>query len=280
MRRLLFIVPVALLLAWACGRSEVYRFGGDDLFTDGGHRDGGRPDAGRDPWFECDIELQDCGGDGGACFYYRLGDGGVGSHCTFGQCDLVAQDCPATQKCAFEPRNAPAPARVCVPAGAVQEGQHCVGDALSNDCARGLTCAPRGFEDGGSEFICRRFCFSTETCASPQICYALVALPGTTDIPLTCENPPYGCDLISQNCSRAGEGCYPGEHQPLCFSSGNVQNGAVCTFPNQCQKGSACIGNRCRPLCSFPEGPAGCDPAARCTQLQIPGIDGGVGACL
>src|SRR6476469_5480701 len=99
----LTIGAIALLCALACGRSEVYREPtDDDVFgLDGGRRTDGGVDGGRDPWFECDVEKQDCSAGTGACFYYHRGDGGIGSHCKTGECSLIAQDCPNGEKCSF-----------------------------------------------------------------------------------------------------------------------------------------------------------------------------------
>lgn len=284
MRRLLLILFAGLLPFAACGRSEIYRDREDeDVFgLDGGRRrDGGAVDAG-DPWFECDVEIQNCGFDGGACFYYRLTDGGLGSRCTAGDCDLVTQNCPTASKCAFSPDpDSGRPERFCVPVlGAKTEGQNCAGDALNNDCVRGLTCAPRGFEDGGSDFVCRRYCFASRTCAAPQICYALVAVPGILEIPLTCEDPPTGCSLLGQNCPRPGEACYPGQARPLCFTEGTIVTGGACFFSNECKRGAACFNGRCRVMCGFPSGAPGCTAGATCREVSgVPGVDGGLGAC-
>lgn len=282
MRRLLFTCLAGLVLAASCGRSEIYREpDDDDVFgLDGGRRRDGGVDAG-DPFFECDVEQQNCGFDGGACFYYRLSDAGIGSHCVYGECDLVAQDCPSGSKCSFaRPFDGGRAVRQCMPNGSRTEGQTCLGDSVGNDCERGLTCSPRGFADGGSELICRRFCFSSSTCRSPQICYALVSIPTIPDIPLTCENPPSGCSLLGQDCPRVGEACYPGQSQPLCFPEGQIQNGGACFFSNECRRGSACFNGRCRIMCAFPSGNPGCTGAAVCREATgVPGVDGGLGAC-
>lgn len=279
---LLSLGALFALSVFACGRSEIYREPeDDDVFgLDGGKKRDGGTDAGRDPWFECDVVQQDCAADAGACFYYRLFDGGIGSRCVTGECDLVTQDCAPSSKCGFaRPPDAGAPQRVCVPDGTREEGQSCSGDQLSNDCRRGLTCAQRSFGDGGSELVCRRFCFSSATCTSPQICYALVNVPDIREIPLTCESPPGGCSLLTQNCGRQNEACYPGVSNPLCFPEGQIPNGGACTFSNDCRKGSACFNDRCRPICAAPSGTPACEAGITCHEIAIPGLDGGVGAC-
>src|SRR4051794_2265185 len=96
MRRL---APLLLLLL-ACARSTIY--GGPDDIEALVEKDAGtvvNPD--RQPWFECDVETQDCDAGTGACFYAHLVDGGIGSKCFVGACDLVSQNCPAGQRCAY-----------------------------------------------------------------------------------------------------------------------------------------------------------------------------------
>lgn len=281
MRRLLLTLLTLLVSFAGCGRSEIYREPDDgDVFgLDGGRRRDGGTDGG-DPWFECDVETQLCPGSGEACFYYRLSDGGIGSHCVVGDCDLVSQNCPGGSKCDFSRLPDGGTRRICVPAGARTEGQPCLGDSLSNDCARGLSCAPRGFEDGGSERICRKYCFASSSCQLPQICYALVSVPGIREIPLTCENAPTGCSLLGQNCPRAGEACYPGQSQPLCFPEGTIATGGACFFSNECREGAACFNGRCRVMCAFPSGNPSCTSPAQCRETSgVPGVDGGLGAC-
>lgn len=283
MRRLLLTLLAGLLSVAACGRSEIYReVEDDDVFgLDGGRRRDGGVDAG-DPWFLCDVESQNCDADAGeACFYYRLPDGGIGSRCVPGDCDLVQQDCAPGTKCGFKVPTDGGRARTsCVPSGVRTEGQPCLGDTLTNDCERGLTCSPRGFADGGSEHICRRYCFASPTCRSPQICYALVSVPTIPEIPLTCEHPPPGCSLLGQNCPRPSDACYPGQSEPLCFAEGPIENGGACFFSNECKRGSACFNGRCRVMCAFPSGDPSCTGSAVCREATgVPGVDGGLGAC-
>jgi hypothetical protein len=88
------------------------------------------------------------------------------------------------------------------------------------------------------------------------------------------------CDPLHQNCASALDGCYPGASGPGCYPAGAIPLGDMCTYSNDCLKGSACVGSAgmttCRQLCSYPGGAPGCD-AGTCTRLTS---SMAVGVCL
>lgn len=209
---------------------------------------------------------------GTACMLALTDAGSVARRCLPGACDLVQQDCDGGMKCAYLDGG-----RVCVPDGALNEGQSCAGATVG--CRKGLACTFVG-ADGGS--ACARFCRVSGDCASSQQCYVTLVLAETSERPMVCADPPLTCDLLTQDCVNPTEGCFPGSGGAACFPAGSVGPAAACMYSNDCQKGYACSGAagspQCKQLCAFPVGSAGpsCD-AGTCTRLTTSQT---VGVCL
>ncbi|MBL8952475.1 MAG: hypothetical protein JNK82_16965 [Myxococcaceae bacterium] len=207
---------------------------------------------------------------GEACTLTAFDDGGIGTRCLAGACDLIDQNCDAGQKCAFLDGG-----RQCVPDGVIGEGQQCAGAPVS--CAKGLACTLVG-TDGGS--LCSRFCRVDGDCGSPQRCYVTLVLPETKERPLVCAEPPMSCDPLLQNCAASSEACYPGQGGPGCFPAGTRAADVGCTYSNDCGRGLACTGGGattvCKTLCAVDGGSPSC-ATGRCTRLQS---SQSVGVCL
>ncbi|MBX5480272.1 MAG: hypothetical protein IRZ16_00260 [Myxococcaceae bacterium] len=247
--------------------------GGGDAGTPGDAGvDAGLVDAG-DANDTCDVAGQMGCDAGESCLLYQLPSSDFGSACFSGECDLVAQNCPAGQKCTYV-SDGGVSVRACTADGTDGEGAPCSLTATSNTCQKGLVCLPKTLPDGDAGTFCARFCYSNGDCANGEACFLTVAPNGNSERPLVCARP---CDLFAQDCPP-GRGCYPGPTAPGCYPEGTVADGEPCTFSDECRPGSACVQQQCAPLCAFPDGTPGC-ASGTCTPLAIPGVSD-AGACL
>lgn len=230
--------------------------GGQDAGIDAGPFDAGEVDAGKPPGFLCDIG-QACDAGNEACTYVNRADGGLGTQCVAGQCDLVEQNCDAGMKCGFADGG-----RACIPDGTAEEGELCT----TNSCKRGLTCVVVPAADGGQTSACARYCHTNAHCVMPQQCFVTLNLPGVFERPRICAEAPKVCNLLTQDCTQSAEACYPTSSGPGCFSAGSGMVGDACSFSNDCAKGTACIGTKCRTLCAYPLGMPNCS-SGNCTRI-------------
>jgi hypothetical protein len=227
------------------------------------------PDAGPP---SCAPDRQDCAA-GESCLWV---DGGVATACLAGTCDLIRQDCAAGQKCTYA-TDAGVTARACMTEGSGEEGQRCPSASDPNGCKKGLLCVdPSG--DGGTG-VCMRLCYSDSNCTAPATCEEVLALEGTRETPTLCVALT-ACDLFAQSCG-AGQACYLGHRQPVCYPQGSVAVGGSCTFSSDCVKGAQCAGESghgvCRQLCGTSGSPA-CS-SGTCVPAQAP-APSGVGVCM
>ncbi len=269
----------------------------EDSGTDGGPRDGGgQPppppvDGGQDGGsyvsdFTCDVSLQQGCEAGASCLYTDLRDGGTGSTCFPGACDVVSQNCPNGQRCTYVLANGTR-GRMCVADGTANEGDPCSlasgsGAQTFDTCKKGLYCTDTVEGDGGTTFRCQRFCHGNAQCGASLECNEVLRLSGTGELPLACGAPSPKCDVLAQDCA-APLGCYPSETPgaAVCTGIGPRAEGAACDFSNQCAKGSACVGPAsarvCRTLCRTPSGTPACPSGRTCQGLaDYPGV----GACV
>lgn len=269
------LLLAALFAALGCSWHPPLPPGDDAGQGDGGQADGGvdagTPDAG---FFDdqCGGALGGCDA-GFSCMRMQLEDGGRGRRCAPGDCDLVLQDCAATFKCDYRDGG-----RACVPDGALTEGALCAN--MGNACIQGTVCAAVPINDGGLESRCTKYCFDSTHCTAPQQCLLNLVLADTNERPQICADPPPTCDLLTQTCASATDGCYPSNGTGVCFAAGSAGPSQPCVFSNDCQKGSTCVntsgGATCRLLCAYPQGAPGCD-AGTCTRLT--GTTG-IGVCI
>ncbi len=267
----------AALVVYSCSSGSVPPEA-PNLLEDAGPPDAG--DAGTDagnPDLLCTVADADAC-DGGSCLLYLMDDGGLGSKCFTGECDVVAQNCDAGLKCTYV--GDAGLARGCVADGTIDEGQPCTGSPATNQCKQGLVCAARLQSDGGVANECVRFCRADAQCTQPQLCNIVFHMNGTEERPLTCGEPPPTCDVFAQDCPRAIDSCYPGTGTPACYPTGTKPDGTACQFANDCVRGSACINQQgvlsCHPMCRFPSGTPSC-ASGTCTKLNN---NPDVGVCL
>jgi hypothetical protein len=257
------------------GQSEDGGRNGDGGTPDGG---GGEPDSG------CNVARQQGCDAGALCLRGLLEGGGQGNRCFPGECDLVAQDCPAGNKCTYV-RQGSVTSRRCVPDGTVTEGGACSSNATPegdfyDTCKAGLYCTDQTAPDGGTAFACQKFCYGGEQCTAPRDCIEVLRFTGSDELPRVCGEAGPKCDLLAQGCASS-LGCYPSPSSgPVCVTAGTVEDGAACTYSNDCRPGSACVkegaGLACRKLCRAPSGEPGC-ASGHCEPLQD---FAGVGACV
>ncbi|QRO01321.1 hypothetical protein JRI60_20990 [Archangium violaceum] len=260
--------------------------GGPGAKNDGG---GGTPDSGDGDAGEvlsgCDVARQQGCDAGSLCLRGFLEDGGQGNRCfPADECDLVAQNCPEGDKCTYV-RQGSTTSRRCVRDQMVEEGGACQSTAtpeghFHDTCKAGLYCTDQTAADGGTTFTCQRFCYGSAQCTAPRDCIEVLRFEGSDELPRVCGEPGPKCDLLAQGCASS-LGCYPSTRSgPVCVPAGTVENGAPCTYSNDCRPGSACVrdgaGLVCRALCRTPSGTPGCE-SGRCEPLQdFPGV----GACV
>jgi hypothetical protein len=277
MKRLLIPAAVLLTVAWSCTVNPPLPPDDDaGTRTDAGRPDSGRPDSGFDagpsPDF-CGAGSATCDA-GSECLIQQLEDGGRGRRCILGDCAVVAQDCDGGMKCDYRDGG-----RTCVTDGTLAEGAGCFGNG--NACIKGTVCTSLPVSDGGLEAKCTKYCAGDSNCTAPQLCLLTLVLPDSTERPQVCADPPPVCDLLTQTCTPANEGCYPNGGAGACFLSGTVAVGAGCTYSNDCGRGATCVnttgGSTCRTMCAHPSGTPGCDDGGTCTRLA--GTTG-VGVCL
>lgn len=258
--------------------------GGSDA-SDGSHGPPDASDGGGEPVPErCDVARQ-LGCDAGElCLRGELEDGGQGNRCFPGECDPVAQNCPAGDKCTYV-RQGSTTVRRCVATGTVPEGGTCQSTATPegdfyDTCQAGLYCTDRTAADGGTTFSCQKFCHASTQCTAPKDCIDVLSFTGSEELPRVCGEPGPACDPLAQGCASS-LGCYPSPQSgPVCVTAGTVQDGARCAYSNDCLPGSACVTNGtglvCRKLCRSPSGEPGC-ATGHCEPLQDLS---GVGACV
>ena len=277
-------IAAALVVAVSCSKStpppppdggtrqDAGQDAGSDAGTDAGSDagsdagDSGTPDAG--PW-SCTVPAQDC--DAGSCLF---ADGGPGTACFVGACDLVGQDCASGEKCSYQ-SDGGVTYRACLTEGTANEGEACPTAQSPNGCVKGLICVAPG--DGGSG-VCERFCYADSDCPSPETCEGVLTFAGTPESPSLCVTLQE-CDLLQQNCPD-GQGCYLDLHHDggACLEEGSSPVGGPCSRSNDCVKGAACDGTgTCRQLCGT-SGTQACQ-SGTCEPASAP-APSGVGLCL
>ena len=153
----------------------------------------------------------------------------------------------------------------CLPAGPGAAGDDC----SSSDCGPGLQCFD--FDDG---YRCRVLCSNTSDCDEQSHC--IWPWLETTEDWGICRP---GCDPIRQTGCNQDEACYfedPDVGSTLCWTAGNLEEGATCSMSDLCAPGLDCILEPdsnpfeyyCRAYCD-PEHP--CTGGQTCTALP-PGM--------
>lgn len=185
-----------------------------------------------------------------------------------GDCDPTRADaCEAGENCTYVGEGEVG----CVPAGTVAIGDAC-GQAEGN-CASG---ACLGTAEGGE---CVPFCNpANNQCPDGRPCN--VRIQGSDY--LHCGDAPDGCNVFTQDCAVATEGCYPinAAGDTSCAANTGKTEGQSCEALNDCAKGFICVGTQqaasCRAVCDLEGAQATCT-SGTCSAV---GFQGGIGACL
>lgn len=203
--------------------------------------------------------------------------GSTATACVAGACDTVAQNCSNTaQMCTYLGELDGGVNRACVNAptsGVAQDG-----DCSAAQCQKGLTCVTLS---GQTTPRCLKYCATDTNCDSSHVCNLALSITGTNERPLVCGVRPATCDLLAQNCTNAGDGCYATTSGNVCLPAGTAADGGSCGQSALCVKGQTCVdvnssGNKCYALCNPDGGSPACSGAA-CNALTQPA---GVGICL
>lgn len=197
-----------------------------------------------------------------------------------GECDLLSQDCGASDTCyvAADPGGGAVPA--CIEAkGTKGEAFPCASD---DECAVGLVCV----------WTCTRVC-----CPGPGVganqpcgmgsCNVRVALMGSDEFFFVCA---YGaaCVLFTPGTCASGLACHPtGNGSATCSPPSGVDapEGGSCEFVNDCDDMQVCVGSPGASLCRYAcemgsaaaPGFGGCPQSQTCKPLS--GFDD-VGVCI
>ncbi len=196
-------------VATACGAAAMCMGGAcHAIMSDAGMNDAGMNDAGMN--------------DAGRSFDAGVDAGAPPLMCrpAGSSCDLLRQDCPGGQACAFVDG-----AARCVSSGVGGDGSGC---SRQSDCRAGFWC-----ESG----ICRRYCChqADEQCLEGQRC-----LPSGDDIG-ACRAPD-ACSLVPQSGCPANQGCYVTRTDGVrnCVGAGTAREGESCSALNECEPGTIC----------------------------------------
>ena len=264
--RMILVAALCGVLFTACGDDDVR------TPTDAGPRDFGMRDM--------NIVLMDSGPvDLGA----GVDMGPVGM-CPSGECDLVANGCPAGQGCYFlaSAMGAP-PAPVCQPSGIGITDGACM---TYTDCAPGFICQGA---ITGTPGACEKYCCdlgSSANCPAGAMCsVVLTDTAGNPTGAALCRSAA-NCGIFGTDCA-AGQGCYlsGGDGTTDCAMAGTLTTGATCMFTNDCAAGYSCLGpgggtSTCRKLCDTVDMDPACTGAGEtCVSLGIPAPLSNVGAC-
>ena len=171
-------------------------------------------------------------------------------------------ECPQGQNCIFGVNEKP----VCMPAGEKAIGEECAAQA---QCADGVCMSISGIE--GQR--CFKYCENDGDCGGGIQC---LGLDGKDWKICGLEADEYEtCNLLSQNCTDPGDGCYWAAspiNQPICLSAGTKEKKEACGTSSDCIKGFDCLNNgKCYQICNNAGGEPSCDsPFTNCVTNYSP----------
>lgn len=245
----------------------------------GGGTGGGGGTVSADAGTDCVLAAPNCQ-PGEECLFFGADPNTATPHCRSGACDLVTQDCTATNStCGYVSAGAGSSIqRGCGTAGTVAVGGTCSSTA---PCGPGLVCV------GSGTGKCSRFC-NTDTDCGGGLCNTSIVFPGVQEYPLVCTAGGLQCDVLLQNCPTTTDGCYlSGPQSSSCLQAGSVTEGGTCTATNECVAGTECLtiggSKKCVKFCQYQTGTPACASTQTCQQLALGStvaVDGGVGGCL
>jgi len=208
--------------------------------TDGSTTD--PTDGGNDGAYE-----EDSGGTGCA-FTCPPAPGSGGGGGGFGECDLVAQDCPEGEKCMPWANDGGAVwnSSRCSPLdpdpNAPGEPCNVEGSGVSgiDDCSAGAMCFEVDPETNIG--VCRGFCLAgLEPCAGGDACF--VYAPNYVELCVE------GCDPLAPECPDPSS-CVPEQQGFVCVPGMGAAIGEACSAPHDCASGSVCISGDLLPDCT------------------------------
>lgn len=209
-------------------------------------------------------------------------DGGPMGTCPAGECDLVANGCPAGEGCYFLSMGAGMPAMpLCDTSGIGTLGASCM---TYSNCAAGFVCQNATATVPGT---CEKYCCdvgSSAGCPSGASCsVVLTDMSGNPTGAALCRSPA-NCPIFGSSCP-AGQACYisGGDGTTDCAMAGDVAAGGACMFTNDCLSGFSCLGAAgsatCRKLCDTVDMDPACTGTDVCTSLGIAAPLANVGSC-
>jgi hypothetical protein len=146
-------------------------------------------------------------------------------------CDPIVQTgCPSGRACLLM-----AGQLVCGAAGDTPEFGRCDPAAGPDPCTAGTICRQTHFGD----YRCARFCANDGGCGQGGRCNDEV--PASVGPALGLCTRTDECDVQSQDCQDQSQGCYRSFVGDFCLPPGTVADGASCSLPNDCRRGSLCL---------------------------------------
>jgi hypothetical protein len=178
-------------------------------------------------------------------------------------CDPFATPtgCTSPQKCTLI--DATGPVYSCGPAGTGGDLTACTDDSK---CAAGLVCVKFSPSD---PMLCHALCSAAKPCPTTPD-ESCIGADHAGQTPFLCVPTPQ-CNPLTQDCTGAGQGCYPASQSPpkwACVGNAGKNEGASCTSVNECKPGFVCAGSAgsgtCRKICD----PAGGAPTCTTGSCQ------------
>jgi hypothetical protein len=183
------------------------------------------------------------------------------------QCDFFLScgcDVAAGEKCSIDSQTN---ARDCFQRGGKHEGEVC---SQEMDCEAGTLCAVFGTSPVRR---CMKYCDVAHACPTAptaEACYIPVKDVANATV---CGQV---CDLLTQDCELADQGCYPSPthvttaEKGICAQAAAGAEGATCTIANDCAEGLTCLDgdSKCHKLCRVGGGAPACTTG---TCQAIPG---------
>lgn len=153
---------------------------------------------------------------------------------------ILNEGCAEDEKCGF-PSSGSTKAE-CTPAGEKLIGDECSG---IGDCKEG-TCI--SLNDTG--YLCYGFCKTMAHCENMTDCLELKNSPyKVCELDVEYES----CNMLGQDCTKAGQGCYVTDDGAVCLPAGTAQVDEDCESVSDCAPGAICINTRCKKICDKTE---------------------------
>ena len=214
------------------------------------------------------CEVDECATNNGGCGTHATCDDYPGSErycqCDFGYsfdgttcaptCTAGAQNCVDAALACYPGSGG---SGHCLRPGATAQGSLC---RANQDCQRGLGCTISQVTSVGA---CEATC--TSSCSTGFSCVGSLCRPSIDT----------ACQPLAQDCAGSYLGCYLSSVGATCVYAGDLGEGQLCEYLNDCSVGHVCVSatampteHRCRAFCD-PSDPAACPAGKACA--AIPG---------